>query len=88
MAKVEGPDRWEKLEDTGIETLEDLKARIRTLEALVPKTEAPAQDDDLENKSMKQLKELAVRMEPPVDLSTCNGKAEYINAIRSAIDAA
>ena len=89
MAKVEGPDRWEKLDDTGVETLEDLKARIRTLEALVPKTEVPVvQDDDLENKSVKELRTLAASMEPPVDLTDCNGKSEIIAVIRSAMDAA
>lgn len=91
MALLEGSDRWEKLEDAGQETLEDLKARIRILESLVPKTESVVPDhegDDLDSKSIKQLKELAASLEPPVDLSTCTGKAEIINAIRSAMDAA
>lgn len=91
MALLEGPDRWEKLDDAGQETLEDLKARIRILESMVPKAEPITQDqeaDDLDSKSIKELKALAASLEPPVDLNTCTGKAEIVNAIRSAMDAA
>ena len=92
MALAEGPDRWEKIDDAGQETLEDLKARIRILESMVPKaTESVVPDhegDDLDSKNIKELRTLAASLEPPVDLTDCNGKTEIINAIRSAMDAA
>ena len=92
LKRVWDRKRWEKVVDAGQETLEDLKARIRQLERLVPKaeetvTEVPA-TDDLDNKSVKELRALAAEMDPPVDLTTCTGKNEIVKVIRSAMDAA
>lgn len=88
--------RWEKVVDAGQETLEDLKARIRQLERLVPKDVPVVEEsaepifpsDDLNNKSVKELRALAAEMDPPVDLTTCTGKNEIVKVIRSAMDAA
>ena len=94
MIKLEGADRWELLEDLGggAESLEDLKARIRILEGQLGKPEEPKEDDpdpdDLNRKSIKQLREMAASLDPPVDLSTCSNKEQMVNAIRGALDAA
>ena len=89
MVKLHGADRWELVDQEGAETMDDLRARIKALEAqITPIEAAKAEGDDLESKSIKELRQLAAEMEPPVDLTTCNGKSEIINTIREAINAA
>jgi hypothetical protein len=45
-----------------------------------------AEDDGLDGKSIKQLREMAADMTPPVDLSGISSKDAIIAAIRSAAD--
>jgi len=93
MRKLEGRDRWELLDDQGVETIEELKARIKILEGFAKPpevsaagTEPTAEDDGLDTKSIKQLREVAAEMSPPVDLSGITTKEAIISAIRSAAD--
>lgn len=92
MQKLHGRLRWELVQEAGQDSIEELKARIRILEgrvaAEIPAPKTGEDPDDLEGKSIKDLKAMAADMEPPVDLTTCTGKAEIVNAIRAALDAA
>jgi hypothetical protein len=92
MQKLHGRQRWELVQETGQDSIEELKAKIRILEgrvaAEIPQTRAGEDPDDLDGKSIKELKAMAADMEPSVDLSTCTGKTEIVNAIRAALDAA
>ena len=84
MIKLEGRDRWELVQE-GKESIEELKARIKLLESKQPPT---TEEDELDRKSIKELRTMAAEMVPPVDLTTCTGKTEIVNAIRQALDAA
>ena len=94
MLRLEGPDRWERVDDvTGRnESIADLRARIKILEGSLAAREAEAakplssEDDGLEGKTIKELRELAADMEPPVDLSGITTKDAIIAAIRHAIE--
>jgi hypothetical protein len=90
MRKLEGRDRWDLIDDQGPESIEELKARIRILEGFAKPQEEPqaevAEDDGLDGKSIKQLREMAADMTPPVDLSGISSKDAIIAAIRSAAD--
>jgi hypothetical protein len=90
LRKKEGRDRWDLVDAQGTETIEDLKARIRILEGMSKppaKDEEPtAEDDGLDTKSIKQLREVAAEMSPPVDLSGITTKEAIITAIRNAVD--
>lgn len=88
MIKLHGRNRWEKIQDNSGETIEDLRARLRILESMTKPSAPPANEDDLENKSVKELRAIAASLEPPVDLTTCNGKTEIVNVIRQAMDTA
>jgi ribonuclease BN (tRNA processing enzyme) len=89
LVKLYGAERWELIDQEGQESMEDLRARIKALEAQIPVVEVQQEEgDDLDRKSVKELRQLAAEMEPPVDLTTCNGKSEIVNAIRQAMDAA
>ncbi len=89
-----GRRRWEKVDDDGESSIEELKARIRILEGLAKAKEAEVakeaetDTDTLETMSVKQLREFAAKFEPPIDLSTANGRQEILNTIREAMDAA
>ena len=89
MRKLQGRDRWELIDDQGPDTIEELKARIRILEGFAkpqePQVEV-AEDDGLDGKSIKQLREMAADMTPSVDLSGVTTKDAIIAAIRSAAD--
>lgn len=85
--------RWELIQESGQESIDELKARIRILEGRIAAEAAPeapkaVDPDDLDGKSIKDLRALAAEMDPPVDLTDCTGKAEIVAAIRQAIDAA
>ena len=86
MRKLEGRNRWELLDDQSPDTIEELKARIKILEGFAKPVEPTPEDDGLDGKSIKQLRELAADMTPPVDLSGINTKEAIIAAIRSAAD--
>ena len=87
MRKIEGRNRWELVDDQGADTIEELKARIRILEGMAKPQESPQPEDDgLDTKSIKQLRELAADMTPSVDLSGITTKEAIIAAIRSAAD--
>lgn len=88
-----GRHRWEKIDEAnGEDSIAELKARIRILEGLAKANDEakpkPSSDPDLEGMSVKQLREFGNKLSPPVDTSTCTGKAEIISVIRSALDAA
>ena len=95
-ASIAGRQRWELLEEADQETLGDLRERLKILEGQLTLREqeerrveiGPDDSDDLESMNIKQLKSMAGSMEPPVDLSTCTGKTEIVNAIRLAVDSA
>lgn len=78
------PQRWQEIHEGGTisadQTIRELQARLKILEG------KKASEDDLSNKSIKELREIAAGMD--LDLSTCNGKVEIINTIREAMDAA
>lgn len=86
LRRRDGRDRWE-LVGEGEESIESLKARIKILEGFA-KPEVPEEpvDDGLENKSIRELREVAKEMEPPVDLTGVTGKDDIIAAIRQAQD--
>lgn len=89
MVKLHGKNRWELVKGDGVETMEDLRTRIRQLEAKMAPVQVEASSaDELDRKSIKELREMAAKMEPPVDLTTCTGKDAIVNAIRQALDAA
>lgn len=87
MIKLYGRNRWEKIKE-GEESIDSLRAKVKALEARMAPSQPSTEDDDLKNKSIKELRAIAAGMEPPVDLTTCNGKDEIINTIRQAMDAA
>jgi hypothetical protein len=88
MIKLHGKNRWELVSE-GEESIDSLRNKIKQLESRLPQAQPVAKDqDDLDAKSIKDLRTMAAEMSPPVDLTTCTGKAEIINAIRQAMDAA
>ena len=85
MAKVHGKKRWELIKEGG-ESMDDLRARIKQLETRMTPEPVRTTADDLDSLSIKDLRKMAAEMEPQVDLSTCTGKSEIINAIKAAMD--
>ena len=91
MIKLHGPDRWERVNAGPKENIEDLRARIKILEGLQAMNASQAakdNPDDLSTKTIKQLREMAAAMEPPVELPSNMSKDDIIEAINSAMDAA
>jgi hypothetical protein len=89
LVRQDGPNRWERVDDAQEVSIEELKARIKILEGR-PSEEQPKQEEpaDLDKLTIKQLREKASAMEPPVDLTDCSGKDEIVNALQQAMDAA
>ena len=87
MAKLFGKDRWELVKEGQGESMDDLRTRIKQLEGrLGPAEPVRTTAEDLDSLSIKDLRKMAAEMEPPVDLNTCSGKTEIVNAIRVALD--
>jgi len=89
MVRLHGPGRWERVHGKKGDSIEDLRARIKILEGM-PKqpVQAQAPSDDLNSKTIKQLREYADKMDPPVELPSGMSKDDIIEAINSAMDAA
>lgn len=94
LIRLHGADRWERVNAGPKESVTDLRARIKILEGLqAAQAEQAAKSsqvdqDDLSTKTIKQLREVAASMAPPVELPSGMSKDDIIEAINSAMDAA
>ena len=88
MVRKEGRERWERVNEDAM-TIEDLKARLRILEGQKMADQGEAyQGDDLDAKSIPQLRAIAEKLDPPIDLSKVKSKSDIVALIREAQDVA